>query len=34
MSSASSRVGATTAATGSPTKRTTSFARIGWLIGT
>ena len=31
---AASRDEATTAATGSPTNRTTSFARIGWAIGT
>src|SRR5262249_62018248 len=33
-SSASWALGATTAAIGSPTKRTTLSARIGWLIGT
>jgi len=33
-SSASCGLCATTAAIGSPTKRTTSVARIGWLIGT
>jgi len=34
MSSASSCVGETTAAIGSPTNRTTSRASTGWLIGT
>jgi hypothetical protein len=34
MSSASSFVDATTAAIGSPTKRTTAAASTGWLIGT